>query len=97
MSFKTKFSPEEKLSMVLGLVSSKKTPTQVCQSFNIAPSYLHKLRRLFFEKAHLVFLSPKSCGQTREKELENEIDWLRQVVGKQAVQIELLKKGLLRI
>ncbi len=79
-----------KAKIVLEVIGGVLSSAEACRKYELAESVLARWKREFVEQAHLVFGSDGSTGMAGEGEVEE----LQRMVGKQAVELEALKKGL---
>ena len=84
-----KFDPETKVAIVLEGLKGNTTVAELCRKYQISETLYYKWRDKFLEGGRKAFLSPVS---DREKELERRIEELEKIIGRQTVQIEILKK-----
>jgi transposase-like protein len=84
-----KFDPETKIAIVLEGLKGNTTIAELCRKYQISETLYYKWRDKFLEGGRKAFLSPES---DREKELERRIEELEKIIGRQTVQIEILKK-----
>ncbi|GAB6077234.1 transposase [Desulfurobacterium crinifex] len=84
-----KFDPETKVAIVLEGLKGNTTVAELCRKYQISETLYYKWRDKFLEGGRKAFLSPES---NREKELERRIEELEKIIGRQTVQIEILKK-----
>ena len=84
-----KFDPETKVAIVLEGLKGNTTVAELCRKYQISETLYYKWRDKFLEGGRKAFLSPES---DREKELERRIEELQKIIGRQTVQIEILKK-----
>jgi transposase-like protein len=84
-----KFDPETKIAIVLEGLKGNTTVAELCRKYQISETLYYKWRDKFLEGGRKAFLSPES---DREKELERRIEELEKIIGRQTVQIEILKK-----
>lgn len=84
------FRPEFKFEAVLELVRGEKTIAQICRERDITESLLYKWRDAFFERAPGVFADQRSTSYDLQAE---RIAELERLVGRQAMEIEVLKKA----
>lgn len=90
MSKRRNWDSKTKAKIVLEVISGVLTPAESCCKYELAESVLARWKRDFLEKAHLVFGSDGSIGDGNNAEIEE----LQRMVGKQAIELEALKKGL---
>lgn len=84
---KKKHSPEFKLKIALAVLRTQDAAT-VSRQYSIAPSLVHKWRKLLEDQGHLVF------GMNNDKEkgnLKKQVFKLEQMLGKKEVELNLLK------
>jgi transposase-like protein len=84
------FSPEMKFEAVLELLRGEKTVAQICRERAISESLLYKWRDAFFERAPSIFADQRSTAHDPQTE---HIAELERLVGRQAMEIEVLKKA----
>ena len=85
-----RFSAEEKMAIVLTGLKGEKSISEICREHQITQSQYYKWRDRFLEagKNGLAYGSPSK----KESMLRSEIEKLQRIIGKQAIQIEILKK-----
>lgn len=84
-----KFSPAFKAQVVLEVLSGAKSGAEVCREYGIRSQLLSKWKAQFLENAASVF-EESTQGQGEDKV---RIAELERLAGRQALQIELLKKA----
>jgi transposase-like protein len=92
MAKRRTFSPEFKLETVLDLLRGEKSVAQICRERNIGESLLYKWRDAFCERAPGLFADGRSSGNGSDPQAERIAD-LERLVGRQAMEIEVLKKA----
>jgi transposase-like protein len=90
MPKRRQWDSKTKAKIVLEVISGVLSPAESCRKYELAESVLARWRREFVEKADLVFGSDGSIGDGNDGQIEE----LQQMVGKQAIELEALKKGL---
>ena len=88
MSERRSFSAEFKAKVVLEVLGGHKSSAETCRQYEIGSPLLSTWKAAFVEHAALVFQGDErnSHDQTRMAELER-------LVGRQALEIEVLKKA----
>lgn len=86
------FTPEFKFETVLDMVRGEKSVAQICRERKITESLLYKWRDAFFERAPAVFADQRSSANGNDPQAERMAE-LERLVGRQALEIEVLKKG----
>lgn len=89
MTKRRKFSPEFKAQVILEVISGTKTGPQVCREYEIRSQLLSKWKAQFFENVANVFEGP----YLDNAEDNARIAELERLAGKQALEIEILKKA----
>jgi transposase len=84
-----KFSPEFKAQVVLEVLSGAKSGAQVCREYGIRSQLLSKWKAKFLENATLVFEE----GHEPNTEDKARIAELERLAGRQALELEILKKA----
>ncbi len=85
---KKKYSPKVKFEAVLALLKGEKTTTQIARAWGCHPTSVTAWKKEFLAKGVEVF----SQGNTI-REYEKKIAELESIIGKQAVEIALLKNS----
>lgn len=83
-----KWTSEEKLAIVMEGLKEKKSVAEICREHQISQTLYYKWRDRFLEGGKKA-LANGSCDSNAYKA---EIEKLQKIIGKQAVQIEILKK-----
>lgn len=88
MSNRRSFTPEFKAQVVLDLVSGTKSSAELCRQHQLSPALLAGWKEAFVARAASVF-------QTQEHRSEEaaKIAQLERLVGRQALDLEILKKA----
>jgi transposase len=81
------FTPEFKLQVVLDVLSGRKSNAAVCREHELAPAVVTAWKEQFSARAAAIF-----AGQQQESHEQQRIAELEQLVGRQALEIEALKK-----
>jgi len=90
MAKRRTFNPEFKFEAVLELLRGEKSVAQICREGDISESLLYKWRDAFFERAPSIFADQRSTTSDPHGE---HIAALERLVGRQAMEIEVLKKA----
>jgi len=85
------WSVDEKLSIVLEGIGGDRIVAEICREHGISQPQFYKWRNRFFEGGKLG-LTRASGGKEKEF-LKKEIGRLQQLVGKMALEIEMLKRS----
>lgn len=83
-----KWAPEEKLAIVMEGLKEKKSVAEICREHQISQTLYYKWRDRFLEGGKKSLAN----GSSDSNVYKAEIDKLQKIIGKQAVQIEILKK-----
>jgi transposase-like protein len=86
------FTPQFKAEVVLDLLSGQKSGAELCREHQLSPNLLSVWKQTYLDRLHVVFLADeqRSTEQARIAELE-------QLVGRQALELEILKKAHRRL
>lgn len=88
-SMKTrKWTTEEKLAIVMEGLKEKKSVAEICREHQISQSLYYKWRDKFLEGGKKSLANGNSDSNAYKAEIEK----LQKIIGKQAIQIEILKK-----
>jgi transposase-like protein len=85
-----RFSPEFKASVMLEIVSGRKSLAQVSREHQIKDTVLHRWKTQFLEGLPEIFAPGQPAEQKR---LRDRIAELERLAGKQALQLEIAKKA----
>ena len=85
-----KFDPDTKVAIVLEGLKGDITVAELCRKYKISETIYYRWRDKFLEGGRKAFI----CSETaREKALEKRIEELEKIIGRQTIQIEILKKA----
>ena len=84
------YSAEFKLDTVMEGLQGKKSIAQICRERGIKDTLYYKWRDIFLERAEGIFASP---GNKDKQEKAERIAELERMVGKLAMENEVLKKA----
>jgi transposase len=82
------FTAEFKAEVVLQLISGKRTTAELCREHQLSPSLLSLWKDTFLQRLPLLF-----DGEERLNHEQDRITQLEQLLGRQALELELLKKA----
>jgi transposase len=82
------FTPEFKAEVVLALLRGEQSHAELCRLHQLSPGLLSLWKQTFLDRLSLVFQS----DERREREDQRIAD-LEQLVGRQALELEVLKKA----
>ena len=83
-----KWTADEKLAIVMEGIKEKKSVAEICREHQISQSQYYKWRDRFLEGGKKALVN----GSTDDNVYKAEIEKLQKIIGKQAIQIEILKK-----
>jgi transposase len=86
------FTPQFKAEVVLELITGQKTAAELCREHQLSPTLLPLWKRTYLDRLHVVF----QADEQRSQELAR-IAELEQLVGRQALELEILKKAQRRL
>lgn len=86
---KKTYSPKVKFEAVLSLLKGEKTAVQIARAWGAHPTSVTNWRQEFLKKGPEVFSQENTI-----REYEKRIEELENIIGKQAIEIALLKKFL---
>jgi len=82
------FTPEFKAQVVLDLLRGERSQAELCRLHQLGASLLVLWKDAFLERLPLVFQADEQRSQERQR-----IADLEQLVGRQALELEILKKA----
>lgn len=86
MNKKRIFSGQFKAKLVTEYLKGLKSRAEICKEHAIGSNLLDKWTRQFEESSHLIF--------ENQDNQEEKIEKLERIIGKQAIEIDFLKRGL---
>lgn len=86
----SKWSPEEKLRIVLAGIKGERTIAQICRDHKISETIFYKWRDRFMEAAKEAF-KPR-VSKNSDRVLRARISELERIIGRLTVENEILKK-----
>lgn len=94
MKTKPNYTSKQKAQTVLDLLRGDKTLDEVCIKNGVSKTSVHYWKKKFDENVHLLFeIDTKSRKESKPKK-EDSPDYLKGIIGKQVVELEILKKAL---
>ncbi len=88
-----RLSDRDKAQAVLDLLQGKGTMAEICNRYGISPTYLYKLRDRAMEAIKAALAGGEKRYFSRERQLELELSRAKELIGDQAMVIEILKKS----
>ena len=88
MSERRTFTAEFKARVVLEMLSGQKSSAEICRQYGIGAPLLSSWKALFLERVGLVFQGDERSNSEQARTAE-----LERLVGRQALEIEVLKKA----
>lgn len=86
------FSPQFKAEVVLELMSEQKSAAELCRRHQLSPSLLALWKQTYLDRLPVVFQAEEAHSQEQGRVAE-----LEQLVGRQALELEILKKAQRRL
>jgi transposase-like protein len=83
-----KWTAEEKLAIVMEGLKEKRSVTDICREHKISQTLYYRWRDKFLEAGKRGLVN----GASDDNAYKAEIEKLQKIIGKQAIQIEILKK-----
>lgn len=88
MRKRRQFTPEFKAQVVLDVLTGRTTPAEACRQHRLSPNLLATWKAAFLERAPAVFQA-----DDRRDEDQARIAELERLLGRMAVEAEILKKA----
>jgi len=88
MSERRTFTAEFKAKAVLEVLSGHKSSAEICRQYGIGAPLLSTWKATFLEHSAVAFQGAERCSQDQARIAE-----LERLVGRQALEIEVLKKA----
>jgi transposase len=88
-----KLTDADKVQAVMDLLQGKGTMAEICNRYGISPTYLYKLRDRALDAVKGAVAGGGKRDLSREQQLEQELKRAKQLLGDQAMVIEVLKKN----
>ncbi len=83
-----KWTADEKLAIVMEGLKEKRPVAEICREHKISQTLYYRWRDKFLEAGKKGLVN----GSSDENAYKAEIERLQKIIGKQAIQIEILKK-----
>ena len=83
-----KWTADEKLAIVMEGLKEKRSVAEICREHQISQTLYYRWRDKFLEGGKKSLVNGASDGNAYKAEIEK----LEKIIGKQAIQIEILKK-----
>ena len=83
-----RWTPEEKMAIVLEGLKEKRAVAEICREHQISQTLYYRWRDKFLEGGKKALVN----GSSDDNVYKAEIEKLQRIIGKQAIQIEILKK-----
>ena len=83
-----KWAADEKLAIVMEGLKEKRSVSDICREHKISQTLYYRWRDKFLEGGKRALVNGASDGNGYKAEIEK----LQKIIGKQAIQIEILKK-----
>ena len=87
MTKRRTFTAKFKAQMVLAIISGRKSAAAICREHQLKPQVVSRWKADFLENSDRIFASAAQCGPEQQR-----IADLERLVGRQALELELLKK-----
>lgn len=85
---KRKYTSQFKASLAIQYLKGGKSQAEICRENSINPNLLNKWVSQFQDQASQIF------ERGKQNEYEKKVEKLERIIGKQAVEIDFLKRGL---
>jgi len=82
------WSADEKLAIVLEGIKEKRSVSEICQEHQISQGLYYRWRDKFFDGGKKALTNNYKDTNSYDTEIDN----LQKIIGKQTIQIEILKK-----
>ena len=89
-----KLSDDQKYQAVMDLLQGDGTVSEICSRYGISQTYLYKLRDRAMAAVAEAVKNKQQRPRTREEQLDDELAKAKQLIGDQAIAIQLFKKKL---
>ncbi len=83
------YTSQTKFKLIIQIITKQKTQAQICKEYNISSNLINKWKNEFLKNGYKIFEK-----DTKSDEKDKKIQQLENIIGKQTVEIALLKKIL---
>ena len=83
-----RYQPETKFKVILEIITKKKTQAEICRELNISSNLINSWKEEFLKNGPKIF--EKDISDDKDKKIKE----LETLIGKQTIEIALLKKIL---
>ena len=92
MPYKSRWSPEDKIRIVLESLNTNITMSELCRKYNLTPGTFHQWRERFIEGGKAGLSGKLEDGVNKDLEQENER--LKKLIGELTIANDSFKKVL---
>jgi transposase len=92
MPYRSKWTPEDKIRIVMESLDTNISMSELCRKYNLTPGTFYQWKERFVEGGRLALSSRKNS--TPNKELETENERLKKLIGELTIANDSFKKVL---
>jgi len=93
MVYQSKWKPEEKIRIVMESITTSASISELCRKYGVVPNTFYQWKERFLEAGKLGLTSGLKNGDA-SKELQNENERLKKLIGELTIANDALKKAL---
>jgi transposase len=97
MTYKSKWSAEQRIAIVLESMSTNISVAELCRKHNVTPNAFYGWREKFLEAGKLALARSSSRNNDTGQELESENEKLKKLIGELTIANDALKKAMLEV
>jgi transposase len=97
MTYKSKWSTEQKIAIVLESLNTNISVAELCRKHNVTPNAFYGWKEKFVDAGKLALAGSSRTNDTGQEELEAENEKLKRLIGELTIANDALKKAMLEV
>jgi transposase len=94
MAFKSRWTTEEKIIVVMESLNTNISIAELCRKYNVTPNAFYSWKEKFLQAGKLGLSSSSSTKGSADAELLAEVERLKKLIGELTIANDALKKAL---
>jgi transposase-like protein len=94
MVYQSKWKPEDKIRVVMESINTSISIAELCRKYGVVPNTFYQWKERFLEAGKLGLTGGSSKNGSASRELENENERLKKLIGELTIANDSLKKAL---
>lgn len=94
MVYQSKWKPEDKIRIVMESINTSISISELCRKYGVVPNTFYQWKERFLESGKLGLSGGLTKNGDASRELENENERLKKLIGELTIANDALKKAL---